>query len=201
MRWCLSLIFAIVGLVVLFVISNAVRPPEISLEEISKYEGKKVVFKGMVEDIYFTSGGNTVLMISNENGTEVKIFAYGKRNVFVGDWIIVRGTVQKYEIYYEVFSDSIQIIKHVCREVDLSQLAENPISFVNKNVNFSAYVSDIKENEVTVKDGDYQLRIILPVTLGEDLKKGEKIRVEGKFLYDPESFSYCVLSTEVKVCE
>jgi len=192
----ISSIFAAAGLLVLFIIGELTEPPEIELNEISEYEGEKVIVRGVVTEIYLTSGGNTVLLLS-DGVNEIKVFAFGKRELFMGDRIAVRGIVQRYEDSYEILADHICVLEHKCTEVKLWQLAENPLEYLNDCINLSCYIAKIDDYKLVVKDGNYTLTVIYPLISTEKLDKGDRVRVTGRFLYNPEKFSFYILSTEV----
>ena len=192
----ISSIFAAAGLLVLFIIGELTEPPEIELNEISEYEGEKVIVRGVVTEIYLTSGGNTVLLLS-DGVNEIKVFAFGKRELFMGDRIAVRGIVQRYEDSYEILADHIYVLERKCTEVKLWQLAENPLEYLNDCINLPCYIARIDDYELVVKDGNYTLTVIYPLISTEKLDKGDRVRVTGRFLYNPEKFSFYILSTEV----
>jgi len=50
---------------------------------------------------------------------------------------------------------------------------------------------------LVVKEGNYTLTVIYPLISTEKLDKGDRVRVTGMFLYNPEKFSFYILSTEV----
>jgi len=192
----ISSIFAAAGLLVLFTIGELTEPPEIELNEISEHEGEKVIARGVVAEIYLTSGGNTILLLS-DGVNEIKVFAFGKRELFIGDRIAVRGIVQRYEDSYEILADHIYVLERRCTEVKLWQLAENPLEYLNDCINFSCYIARIDGYELVVKEGNYTLTVIYPLISTEKLDKGDRIRVTGRFLYNPEKFSFYILSTGV----
>lgn len=196
-RVYISSIFAAAGLLVLLILSDIIEPPEIGLNEISEYEGEKVIVRGAVTEIYLTSGGNTVLLLS-DGVNEIKVFAFGKRELFMGDRIAVRGIVQRYEDSYEILADHIYVLERKCTEVKLWQLAENPFEYLNDCINLSCYIVRIDGYNIVVKEDNYTLMVIYPLISTENLNEGDRIRVTGRFLYNPEKFSFYILATEVK---
>ncbi|RKX47325.1 MAG: hypothetical protein DRP38_06645 [Thermotogae bacterium] len=196
-RVYISSIFAAAGLLVLLILSDIIEPPEIGLNEISEYEGEKVIVRGVVTEIYLTSGGNTVLLLS-DGVNEIKVFAFGKRELFMGDRIAVRGIVQRYEDSYEILADHIYVLERRCTEVKLWQLAENPLEYLNDCINLSCYTVRIDGYNIVVKEDNYTLMVIYPLISTENLNEGDRIRVTGRFLYNPEKFSFYILATEVK---
>ena len=84
----ISTIFAVFGLVLLFILSSFVSPERVYLADLEKHEGDVVLAEGTIVDIDITSGGNTIMTLVDESG-EGKIFAYGKKDVFVGDRVEV----------------------------------------------------------------------------------------------------------------
>ena len=196
-RVYISSIFAAAGLLVLLILSDIIEPPEIGLNEISEYEGEKVIVRGVVTEIFLTSGGNTVFLLS-DGVNEIKVFAFGKRELFMGDRIAVRGIVQRYEDSYEILADHIYVLERRCTEVKLWQLAENPLEYLNDCINFSCYIVRIDGYNIVVKEDNYTLMVIYPLISTENLNEGDRIRVTGRFLYNPEKFSFYILATEVK---
>ena len=195
-RVYISGVFAAVGLLVLFALAGITKTPEIELNEISEYEGRKVIVKGVITEIRPTSGGNTLLLLS-DGVHDVKVFAFGKRDLFVGDGIAVRGTVQKYQDSHEILADHIYVLERRCTEVKLWQLAENPFKYLNDHINLSCYITRIDGYRLVVGEGNYTLTVIYPLISAEKLDKGDRVRVTGMFLYNPEKFSFYILSTEV----
>lgn len=190
-----SAIFAISSLSILFILSNMVSPEKISLTELRNYEGDIVVVEGIVKDIYPTSGGNTVLILVDESG-EGKVFAYGKREIFIGDKIEVIGRVQRYREEFEVIADRISKLESKTVEVKIWQLAEDPEKFLNRYVNVTGKVREIKRDFVEIEDDGYTIRATKPL-IGEP-SEGDEIWVKGKLLYSPKELRYYFLSIEVK---
>ncbi len=190
-----SVIFAISSLSILFILSNMVSPEKISLTELRNHEGDIVVVEGIVKDIHPTSGGNTVLILVDESG-EGKVFAYGKREIFVGDRIEVIGRVQRYREEFEVIADRISKLESKTVEVKIWQLAEDPEEFLNRYVNVAGKVREIKRDFVEIEDDGYTIRATKPL-IGE-LSEGDEIWVKGKLLYSPKELRYYFLSIEVK---
>lgn len=196
-RLAISSTFAILGVTALFMISSWVEPHKIELKDLHKYEGQKVIVEGIVKDIRLTTGGNTIILIT-DGYVDREIFAYGKKEIFIGDTIKVKGTVQRYQDFFEIIADDIHVVESKCIEIELWQLAYYPYSYTNKIVNVSCYIDKVYGDEMIVRDDNYKLRVITPIVGTGRLKEGEKVKLKGRFLYDPLSLSFYILSTEVR---
>ena len=53
-------------------------------------------------------------------------------------------------------------------------------------------------DEGIIADGNYRLKVLLPIAYSEGVKEGEKVKIRGKFLYDSTTLSFYILATEVK---
>lgn len=193
----ISTIFAVSGLVLLFILSSFVSPEKIYLEDLEKHEGDVVLAEGTIVDIDITSGGNTIMTLVDESG-EGKIFAYGEKDVFVGDRVEVVGRVQRYREEFEIVADKISKLESRVVEVKIWQIAKNPKKYLNSYVNVSGYVRKLEEDFMEIEDNDHRIRVTDPLIGNRNISKGDKIWLKGKFLYNPNKLSYYILSVEVE---
>lgn len=179
---------------------STIKPLEVNVGEIPKYEGRIVVVEGIVKNVDLTRGGNTIITLSDASG-EVKVFIYGKRNIFVGNRVKIMGRVGRYRDMFEIITDKIVVLNPEITEIRLWQLAQNPNLYINRDINTTGYVSAIYDKFMYLKDDDYMIEVVKPLENVEDLEEGKKVSVRGRFFFNPEKFSYHILSIEVKKIE
>ena len=192
-----STIFAISGLVLLSIISSFVSPERVYLADLEKHEGDVVLAEGTIVDIDIMSGGNTIMTLVDESD-EGRIFAYGGKDVFVGDRVEVIGRVQRYRDEIEIVVDRISKLESRVAEVKIWQLAENPRKYLDSYVNVSGYVRKLEEDFMEIEDNDHRITITTPLIGDRNISEGDKIWLKGKFLYNPNKLSYYILSVEVE---
>ncbi|MBA3044381.1 hypothetical protein FP804_04525 [archaeon] len=183
--------FAVIGIVVLYLVSAVSQPENIGLGEIKSMEGKEVVTEGIVSDKYQTKSGNTILGVKNDNAT-VSVFLEGKTNAEIGDEIRVTGRVQKYKNMYEIVASEIEILKKWDENyIELKQLKSNPEKYEGTNINVTGFAVSIKHNEFYLSDNisKIKIKIIKSTVL---LMENQKIFVKGKMEYDENRFEYFI---------
>ena len=190
-----SLIFSVVGILVLYFLLRTSQSTMISINEISKYEGKQVTIEGTVLEHHLTKYGSQIIEIENDNATTT-VFIEGKIELEFGDKIQATGEIQKYEGEWEVVVNSINMVKIIEKwknsSFPLWQLAENPNKYLGLNVNVSGYIDYISNSYFYLSDFDRKYSLPVFYTLVENLtiSPGLKISVYGQFLFDEENFRY-----------
>jgi RecG-like helicase len=190
-----SLIFSAVGILVLYFLLRTSQSTMISINEISKYEGKQVTIEGTVLEHHLTKYGSQIIEIENDNATTT-VFIEGKIEIEFGDKIQVTGEIQKYEGEWEIVVNSINMVKIIEKwknsSFPLWQLAENPNKYLGLNINVSGYIDYISNSYFYLSDFDRKYSLPVFYTLVENLtiSPGLKISVYGQFLFDEENFRY-----------
>lgn len=183
--------FAVIGIVVLYLVSAVSQPENIGLEEIKSMEGKEVVTEGIVEYKYQTNSDNTILRIMNDN-TSVSVFVKKVVDAEIGDEIRVTGRVQKYKNGYEIVASEIEILKKWDEDyIELKQLKSNPEKYEGTNINVTGFAVCIKHNEFYLSDNisKIKIKIIKSIVLPAE---NQKIFVQGKIEYDENRFEYFI---------
>jgi len=198
-----SLIFSIVGILVLYFLLRSSQSTMISICEIPKYEGKQVTIEGMVIEHHLTKYGSQIIKIESNNATTT-VFIEGKTEVEFGDKIQVTGEIQKYEGEWEIVVNSLNMVKIIekwgNRSFPLWQLAENPNKYLGLDINITGYIDYISNSYFYI--ADFERKYSLPVfyELGKNItiSPGQKISAFGQFLFDEENFRYKLeLSQEI----
>jgi len=185
------MLFAVIGIVVLYLVSVASQPEEIALKDVKNKEGENVVVEGVVADKYQTKNGNTIMEIRDDN-TNISVFHEGCIDAEPGDEIRVTGRVQKYKDEYEIVASEIEILKKWDKNyIELKQLKSNPEKYEGTNVNVTGFAVSIKHNEFYLSDNISKIRVeivkstVLPA-------ENQKIFVKGKMGYDENRFEYFI---------
>lgn len=184
------IIGSLVGLVALFIIASLTEPVVISPANISSYEGRDVMIRGTVTDLYMTKYGGGILEVTaGKSRAKVFIEDFSKQ-VNYGDTIKVTGKVRKYKGDYEVVTlndRSIQVVSHENKSsMFLQSLADDPMSYEGKNIRVMGYVDRVYEKSFYLRDGDYSLKVISDVKPNES----EKIIADGLLVYDEDDMRY-----------
>ena len=139
----LSLLFSVVGILILYFLSELSQPPVIEIHKMPDYEGKQVIVDGIVKDHRVTKYGSQIITIENNNDTTT-LFVEGITDVEYGDKIRVTGVAQKYKGGWELVINDKELLKILEKWCNISfplwQLAENPTRYLNLNVNVTGYV-------------------------------------------------------------
>lgn len=190
-----SLIFSIVGILVLYFLLKVSQPSVIGIYEIPKYEGKQVTIEGMVIEHHQTKYSSQIIKIENNNATTT-VFIEGKIEVEFGDKIQVTGEVQKYEGAWEIVVNSINLVKIIekwgNRSFPLWQLAENPTKYVGLDINVSGYIDYISNSYFYIADLERKYSLLVTYDLAKNItiSPSQKICALGRFLLDEENFRY-----------
>jgi hypothetical protein len=192
-----SLIFSIIGILVLYFLSTLTQPFAISLSEISKFEGKKITAIGIVKHHYSTKHGSQLITIGSNNSS-VTVFVEGHLDLEFGDIIEATGTVQKYKDSWEIIVDDHKQIRVLQKWQNLSlplwQIAQNPQKYLGTNVNITGAVESISNTQFYIV-GDKESHNLLvkynkPGKL--ELFPGQIVTINGMFSYDETSYTYFI---------
>lgn len=189
-----TILFSIMGIMLLYLLSIIVQPQIINIDEISKFEGKQIITQGFVKNYQSTKSGSQIIEIVNNNST-VKVFVEGITDVEYGDLIKVTGEVQKYKEEWEIVVSDTRLIEIFKKWSNISvpiwQLAKNPVRYVGTNVNVTGFIDDVYENYFYLADLEEEYSIIIFYdSLNVSLFSGQKVYVLGSFLFNEKTFRY-----------
>ena len=192
-----SLVFSIIGILVLYFLSTLNQPLAISLSEISKFEGKKITAIGIVKNHYSTKHGSQLITIGSNNSTAT-VFVEGNLDLEYGDIIEATGTVQKYKEEWEIIVEDIKQIRIIQKWQNLSlplwQVAQNPQKYLGTNVNISGCVESISNTQFFIVDAEEEHNLLIKYNKAGKLEifPGQEITVNGIFSYDENNYTYYV---------
>lgn len=190
-----SMIFSIVGILVLYLISKFSQAPVILISEIQDYEGKQVTIKGIVTEHHTTKFGSQIITISDENSS-VEIFLEGKTEVEYGDTIQATGEIQNYKDIWELIVNDIRQVQILEKWQNVSfplwQIAENPTRYLNINVNVTGYIESVSNAYFLLVDIERKHSLIIYYSISKNitLYPGQKICASGIFTFDEQNFRY-----------
>jgi len=190
-----SLLFSIVGILLLYFLSKLTQPPIIGLNEISKFDGKQVIVEGIVKDYSNSRFGSQQIIIENNN-CSVTIFLEGKIEVEYGDKIQARGEVQKYKDGWEIIINNKQFIKILKKWNNISfplwQLAKNPNRYLDLNVKVTGYIESISNTNFYLVDVVNKQSLIVFYSSFKNITifPGQRVNALGKFTFDEKNFRY-----------
>ena len=202
-----SLIFSVVGILLLYFVSVLSQPIQIGLNELPEYEGKQVIVEGFVIDYYVTSYGSQIIKIKdNRTGQEgihqAIIFVEGKITLEYGDKIQATGKVQKYKDEWEIVVSSQSLIQMLQKWQNISfplwQLAENPEAYIGTNVNVTGCIDKLYSTYFYLADLEKQQSILVLCKSSSihNFSVGDGVCVAAKFVYDENNFQYHLEITE-----
>ena len=190
-----SIIFSIIGILVLYILSKLAQLPVIEIHELPDYEGKEVTINGIVIEHYLTRYGSQVINIEDQNASAT-IFVEKKTFVEYGDRIQATGEVQKYKDEWSLVVNDNRFVKILKKWDNISfplwQLAENPSRYLNLNVNITGYVEFVSNSNFYLVDLEKKHSLIIFYTLSNNftIYPGQKISALGRFSFDKENFRY-----------
>ncbi len=190
MRNWIYFLLAIAGIFLLYFISSLQKPVEIELEDLWKYNGKKVIVRGIVKNKI----GNLFEISDGEARTKI----YFDGNIEYGDEIKAIGKVGEYGDEFVVYVDEIEIINKWNKNViSLPYLAENYEKFVGLNVNLTGYIYSIYSKYFYLTDEyiNYKIKVYYNETI--NFSKGDKVYVNALFLYNSKNFNFYLICKKV----
>ncbi|HDN96342.1 MAG TPA: hypothetical protein ENG71_04685 [Thermoplasmatales archaeon] len=178
-------LIAILGIIILYSISYLNQPEKISLNEIWKYENKKVVVEGIVKNKI-----NEILEISDGKG-EAKIYWKNNEDIHFGDKIEAMGKVARYGDDLIIFAEKLSIVeKWNNKNISLPYLAENFAEYINKNVAVIGYVYSTGKDYFYLTDEKMEYKIKVYYNESKNLQKYEKVLVKALFCYNSENLNF-----------
>lgn len=191
----LSIIFAIAGISILYLISILVQPAVIELENIGNFENKNVIVEGVVTNYYLTQYGNQIITIKDNTSSAI-IFLETSKDIEYGDKIRATGKVQKFGNDWEIVVNNNRFVKVIQKWANIStpiwQLAQNPEKYVGLNINITGSVDSIFDDYLYIadKNSTHQLIIFYNSYNYNDLWPGQEITIAGKFDFDANNLRY-----------
>ncbi|UCF50180.1 MAG: hypothetical protein JSU91_01490 [Thermoplasmatales archaeon] len=190
-----SMLFSIIGILVLYMISKFSQAPVITISDIQNYEGKQVTLRGIVTEHHLTKFGSQIIKIA-DNNSSVEIFLEGKTDVEYGDEIQATGEVQNYKDIWELIVNDIRQLQILKKWQNISfplwQIAENPTRYLNINVNITGYIESVSNAYFLLVDIERKHSLIIYYSISKNitLYPGQKICASGKFTFDEKNFRY-----------
>jgi len=190
-----SLLFSIIGILLLYFLSKLTQPPVIGIDQISDYDGKQVIVKGIVKD-YSSSRFGSQNIIIEENNCSATIFLEGKVDVEYGDKIQAIGDVEKYKDGWEIIVNNKQFVKILRKWENISfpiwQLAKNPQKYLGLNVKVNGYVESISNTNFYIVDIENKHSLIVFYSSSKNISiyPGQRVNVSAKFTFDEKNFRY-----------
>jgi RecG-like helicase len=190
----ISLIFSVIGILLLYLVSILSQPSNIKLHELPEFEGKEVTTSGVVTEHHTTQYGSQMITIHNDDFTAI-VFIEGKTDVEYGDKIQVTGEVQKYKEDWEIIVNNPRFISTVQKWNNISfpiwQLAENPARYVGLNVNVTGFIDSVFDSYFYLADLDEKYSLmVFHKSSNLTLYSGKGVCVRGKFLFDEKNLRY-----------
>jgi DNA/RNA endonuclease YhcR with UshA esterase domain len=106
----IALSFSLFGLVVLFILTQAMRPEETRLANLSSVEKDRIVMiKGVVSD-YRDNGKTARLEISQPQTTEVFLFKSRNLSLRKGAFVEITGEVSDYNGRKEIIASQVDVL-------------------------------------------------------------------------------------------
>lgn len=189
------MLFTIIGILVLYMISKFSQAPIITINNIQDYEGKQVTLKGIVTEHHKTKFGSQIIKITDDN-TSVEIFLEGFIDIEYGDIIKATGEVQNYKDTWELIVNDARQLEILKKWQNISlplwQLAENPMKYLNINVNVTGYIESVSNAYFLLVDVEQKHTLIISYIISKNitLYPGQKICASGKFIFDEKNFRY-----------
>ena len=191
----LSIISSIAGILILYILSLYAQIPIIPLSDISEYDGQIITTNGTVTEYHSTSYGNQLITIKQGNNSAI-LFLESPIDVQQGDKINATGRIQQYEDEWEIIIEEQELVtieqSWENNTLTLQEIAENPIKFLNQNLNVTAYVDIIYDEYFQLIDESYQYQCIVekPYIKNLTLYTGQPINLNAFFTYDNTQMRY-----------
>jgi DNA/RNA endonuclease YhcR with UshA esterase domain len=192
-------VLSLVGLSILYLISNLSQPPIISLSQVPFNEGKQIIVTGVVTMHQTTTYGNqfiTIRDVNSQNFTTITLYVEGEASVEYGDVIQATGVVQQYNNNWELTISTpqgVEILQHwQNRSFPVWQLARKPMKYVDTNVNITGVITELSSTGFSLSDTEGVFLIPVSCTQSEksSLRPGDEVVVLARFLYDEATLRY-----------
>jgi len=192
-----SILFSILGIAILYLLASFCKPSYIEIDEIPNYESKRIITKGRAIEISETSYKNQIITLEYNNST-VKIFSEEKTDVEYGDILEVKGTVQKYQDFYEIMVDNKEDISIIEKWDNITlpiwQLSIEPSRYLGLNVKTVGYIDDLYNSFFHLKDleTDHTILVSYEGKKSFYLQSGKEVIVKGIFTYEEKNLRYII---------
>lgn len=196
-----SLLFSVIGILLLYFLSRLSQPPVVAIDELQKYEGKEVIVYGIVTSYRATGQDSQIIKIKEGNAT-VTLFVSGAIELEFGDKLKVTGEVQKYKDAWEIIIEDTRLIEVAEKWNNVSfpiwQLAQNPARYLDLNVNVTGHIESISNTYFYLVDLEEKHSLIVFYRISENVTiyPGQKVNILGKFSFDEENFRY-----QLEICD
>ena len=193
-----SLLFSVLGILVLYFLSKLSMPPLVDIHELGDYDGKTVTVEGIVTEHQTTGQGSQIITIK-ENESTATVFLGQRTDVEYGDKIQATGSVDKYKDSWEIMVDDDRLVRIIEKWNNVSfpiwQLAENPSRYLDLNVNVTGYIESISNSYLYIVDLDRKRSLIVFYHGAHNVTifPGQEVSVTGVFCFDKENFRYQIL--------
>ncbi len=203
-----SLLFAISGVTVLYLLSIYIQPIPINISEVQNFDEREVRVEGEIIDISVTDQNYQVIKIKGvgKDSSSTTIFSEECLNVSYGDIIRVCGRVERYKGLWEIVAspDKITILNHSNpQSVPLWKLSLDIDQYKDRNINIAGSFIKISENKIRLydKNKEYSIQVVVSPSQIVDIDSNSCICVNGRVFYNKQSFSYYVLADQVMRCD
>jgi uncharacterized protein YdeI (BOF family) len=190
-----TLMFSIIGILFLFFVSRMYQPPLIAINQMPNYQDKQVIIEGTVIEYHLTKYSSQIITIENNNATTT-VFVEGMADIEFGDKIQVTGDVQKYKEGWEIVVNNVNQVKILEKwsniSIPLWQLADNPLKYINLNIQVNGYIDSISNSYFYLTDleKNHFLPVFYELEKNVTISPGQKICIQGKFSFDKENLRY-----------
>lgn len=191
----LSIISSIAGILILYTLSLYAQTPIIPLSDISEYDGQIITTNGTVTEYHSTSYGYQLITIKQGNNTAI-LFLESPIDIQRSDKLNATGRIQQYEDEWEIIIEEQELVtieqSWENNTLTLQEIAENPINFLNQNLNVTAYVDIIYDEYFQLIDETYQYQCIVekPYIKNLTLYTGQPINLNAYLTYDNTQMRY-----------
>jgi hypothetical protein len=198
----ISIIFSVIGIVVLYFVSLLAEPVYIELTEIDSYEGKEVIVEGTVIEKHETRYGNQILKIKDAKSTEeidsiIVFVEKAKPDIEYGDRLSIQGIVQRYQGEIEIFVSDNKQIKIIEKwnniSIPLRIIAQDPHNYINLNLKILGKIEKIYHTYILLEDLEENQKIRLlydAERLDKNVTEGDVVLVEAKLEYNTDDLNY-----------
>jgi cytochrome c-type biogenesis protein CcmE len=200
----LIILIAISSLLALYLLSLVSHPALISISEIQTYNGQQVIVQGIVTDYRTTAYDSQLVTIRDTENTTQSITLYieGDVSVDYGDVIQVIGEVHLYKGQWELIVNTPQAVilleKWNNESTPLWHLAEYPGNYLDTTVNITGIATQKHTTSYILTDptGTYSIDVSYDIAYPHQFSNGDTVMVIGRFLYDPTTLHYLMITTE-----
>jgi hypothetical protein len=191
----LSIVSAIAGILILYMLSLFTQTPLISISEVPEYEGQTITTNGTVIEYHTTSYENQLITIQQNNDTLI-LFLESPIEVSEGDIVKATGLVQQYQDDWELIIDTPDLIsieqQWEDKPLQLYEIAQTPSKYIKQNLNVTGYVDIIYDDYFQFIDNTHNYHCIVekPYLKNLSLYTGQHIYLNAFFTYDETQMRY-----------